>query len=1208
MFIMSCLLLLIGLLGSGPDLDFYWIDELHDVQKWQARPDWLSHPDSAATVTSNGRMGCFRVTLPGHGMKWSLPVKGVWLDETPYLLIRYKAENLVTDSDDYFVFADDHRPKGQLNAIRLSDVESDGKWHLLAANVRALTEKDSIDELAIQVQANRDGNARLWVDFIQFAVEVPKLASLIQRSSELQVAPDQKLVLANAKWVAHTDWLENPATAGTCRCEHQSGILRFCIDDAGHGMKWSCPLDRSIELAGHRYVTMRYRATGARAYSDYTVAVIGTQADGQSGYMSVVPTESLRIDGRWHRLDLDVRDVAAELPTFDTVAVQLQASGPDAKLEIADLELVQQRPKNLLSDMLPAQPGVDDARFRQVDLEKLLTTPLAPWRSRLRLDTWYSDERIQVAGIPMRLSEANRVMSTSIHQESELAIPVESRTSEVYFLLMATFRGLEEPAFGNGTLTRIQDLDRFRVRLEYADGNVDEWMPMDAVTGLFGVQTGVQMLVAGANPNVPLRQVVIEDRSDQMAVAVAALSLRVDGQRTFPQVWEEMAPLQVRSAHDSALEPALAFSIDTEGLPCWTRLTQQPEGWQFIDAPTPIVRLEIGDRLLSAEDFQPVESARGPGGERSSWYKLAGAADLYLRLDIEQRDRQSIQITTRLENRSSEPCTVSLTAPWIADYQLGQEPAESYYLVPRRGAILNNAPCDFRERYCGLFPVQFLDTFSPLHGRGLTVRTADMHCQRKNYLLKKTGNRLTMGVEYPQVALAPGDFFQTAPAILTVTNGDWRTGLTNYRRWIRTWFEPLTPRKEWFRQVFNFRQRFLWMWDPMYDPDLGVLDLEQAVREAQREFGGIDYLHLFDWGNCPGVGRIYGRTGDYSPYDHLAGGRAMLRDAINGVQADGVRVGLYIEGYLLQERGKLGKEYGPAWQLIGRDGEGKYWPNSSEMFICPAVADWREVQASTYATKVNELGVDGMYIDQFGFAGSEKDCWSRDHGHPAPSYAVATEQDCTRMIRERVEAARPGVAIYTEESPVDVTAQLQDGSFTYAMFSSKRSSTLVPLNLFRFAIPDFKTIEILYCDKPTGSWATGVKWVFFNGEALWLEGKADEWFKPRTRATIRKCYEILRRYREAFTTLKPVPLVPTEVGGVYANAFPSRRGTVYTFYNSRHHTVRGPVIRLPHRDGTRYIDAWQGRLAKTQRSDHEDLITLEIGPMSVGCLVVEESK
>ena len=49
----------------------------------------------------------------------------------------------------------------------------------------------------------------------------------------------------------------------------------------------------------------------------------------------------------------------------------------------------------------------------------------------------------------------------------------------------------------------------------------------------------------------------------------------------------------------------------------------------------------------------------------------------------------------------------------------------------------------------------------------------------------------------------------------------------------------------------------------------------------------------------------------------------------------------------------------------------------------------REVQASTYAAKVQELRVDGMYLDEFGFAGVNQDCWSPEHGHKVPSYAVA---------------------------------------------------------------------------------------------------------------------------------------------------------------------------------------------------------------------------
>jgi hypothetical protein len=106
-----------------------------------------------------------------------------------------------------------------------------------------------------------------------------------------------------------------------------------------------------------------------------------------------------------------------------------------------------------------------------------------------------------------------------------------------------------------------------------------------------------------------------------------------------------------------------------------------------------------------------------------------------------------------------------------------------------------------------------------------------------------------------------------------VKGGDWRQGFDAYRAKTVGSFKPLSPREQWFRGVFNFRQRFLWAHDPLCDAKTGELHLERAVEEARREFGGIDYLHLFDWGNCGPYGRIYGRTGDHSPYDYIKGGR-----------------------------------------------------------------------------------------------------------------------------------------------------------------------------------------------------------------------------------------------------------------------------------------------------------------------------------------------
>ena len=272
--------------------------------------------------------------------------------------------------------------------------------------------------------------------------------------------------------------------------------------------------------------------------------------------------------------------------------------------------------------------------------------------------------------------------------------------------------------------------------------------------------------------------------------------------------------------------------------------------------------------------------------------------------------------------------------------------------------------------------------------------------------------------------------------------------------------------------------------------------------------------------------------------------------------------------------------------------------------MCPFADGWREVQASTYAARVSELGVDGMYVDQFGFANAGKDCFSGLHGHPVPGYTVVGERDCMKQIRDRVDGVEAGVVLYGEECPCDVNSQNQDGSFTYAMSEAARTETLVPLNLLRFALPTFKTFEILVCDKPTGTWASGVKWVFFNGEGLWLEGPGAEWFAPQTLAAIRKCHAILRQHKDAFTSEAPVPLVPTEAGGVFSNLFPAAGKRIYTLFNSRHRSFTGEVLRVPHVPGARYQDEWNGRQITPRRDGAEDVVSTELEPLGVGCVAV----
>ena len=84
-----------------------------------------------------------------------------------------------------------------------------------------------------------------------------------------------------------------------------------------------------------------------------------------------------------------------------------------------------------------------------------------------------------------------------------------------------------------------------------------------------------------------------------------------------------------------------------------------------------------------------------------------------------------------------------------------------------------------------------------------------------------------------------------------------------------------------------------------------------------------------------------------------------------------------------------------------------------------------------------------------------------DDQHPM---AAARLYDLLRALDgdERLhEALGPECALYTEENPTDVNSQFQDGSFTYAISSVSDVWSPSHVNLYRFALPTFKTIEII---------------------------------------------------------------------------------------------------------------------------------------------------
>ena len=598
---------------------------------------------------------------------------------------------------------------------------------------------------------------------------------------------------------------------------------------------------------------------------------------------------------------------------------------------------------------------------------------------------------------------------------------------------------------------------------------------------------------------------------------------------------------------------------------------------EWVSVPTSLFRLEPDVESI-ASDFYVTENADG-----------------------------SLQLHLALKNKGDDSVRVEPRFPVFEHFGLeGGAPDSVFFLFPRQGQLATNAlNVSYREIYSGNFPFQFMDIY--LQGKGgISVQTCDLENTPKKYYLTRRKGRFDFGVLHRARVLAPGEEWVLPSVTVRAHEGDWHAAFYAYRDWLKANLKPLVERKDWFRDVYNFRQTFLYFNGGergAYDLASRKVDLESKVDESEKAFGGVDYLHLFDWGQTPDQGRC----GDYEPWHYLD--KSELIGQIGKIKARGIPVGLYHEGYLLSPESSVCRRFGEKWQML--DAEGKRYARFGDGYYypCPLLEEWQEYLSNTVRRSSEELGANGVYIDQFGF-GWQYGCHNPAHRHDVSRSSVESELQVPgeaglmRTVRMKIA---PEVVTYTEECPTDVSTQYQDGSFTYSISASRDSAKFNPtaVNLARFAFPDYKLIEILHIDSPVGNDIDGVRYAFFNGEGLWLSGPLDnpDWFPETLRSMIRKCYALLRENREAFRSLEPQPLIPVLNPSVSANYFPGETRKVWTFLNTSSEPHAGDLLKIPYVPNVRYFDAWNGTEVFPRREGDSVYLAVPVAAGDAGCLV-----
>lgn len=1014
----------------------------------------------------------------------------------------------------------------------------------------------------------------------------------------------------------HPDWLEARAVAYSAR--RDEGAMVLSAEPVDRGMKWSMQLNAPLDLGTVRFLSMRYRAKGLAPWNDYCVW-LGGRAEGKAVKASAISLSQLRSDGEWRTVvvPLHLKFVANQL------ALQVSSGQNRGELAIKQMTFSSDRPPIGPGDLLPCCAGhaksiLTPGHFACVELSAIANQAADDVSEEWGVTHWFDPGKLTARGIPFDLPAGRRnlVDSSGVVSPSP-AIPIGAAGSEIYVLM-----GVKLPAvsfagmLGSTPLDEIDSPERLRFEIHYADGLIDGAFPLALDTNTYQVHNGPDVYCLPNLRKVRIDSIAIRNRMDSSLVAISAVTLNTGRAMArppvpfgLPAVVQETpstaapvhAEIRTTTTGYTVKTRDLEFSLSTsQGITVQSLINHCLKGGEAFLEPGPLFELGTGTHIVASDRLKT-----GTGtvilNDGNASLKIpfdAGTAGAPFRGSLICTANDPGQITMELEltYTGQKPAETIVNFPTFRGLRLAAA-TDTWYLWARKGGIISNLPTHQAGYSGGEYPLQVADLFNPRLGGGLALHTFDVAGIYKQWQLDKDGKGVDWRIHYFPVERQPGEAVPVAATSLRAHSGDWRVALRNYREWTRNWYRPATATKRWFQECFNYRQHLAW--GGLYDRATGAWRIEEVIRADRDFFGRLDYLHIFDFGES----HVYGRVGDYCHYDEL-GGREGMAAAIAKARQLGVPVGLYIEGYLCDSRAAWGRENVLANDIRTREGKSLLFPGTtSEHMMCPASQKWRDHLARTFQRVAGELQPSGMYIDEFGFMDTWKTCYSREHGHAVPAPPGAGERTTLEAIRAAVPAQ---IATLTEETPNDLNSQFQDGALGYSVAQANASLSPHRIDLFRFQFPRFKIFQLVsYNNFVEGGWDL-LKFPFFNGEGTWLGNAIPEGFSPDAQAFLRKAFAILHEHRDEFCSEDVEPLIPTLDSRVFGNRFTAGTKTALTFYNSGFATFRGEIVKMPHRPGRRYVDAFTGQLLPARIEKGFAYLPLVLGPRSVGCIVVTE--
>ena len=350
-----------------------------------------------------------------------------------------------------------------------------------------------------------------------------------------------------------------------------------------------------------------------------------------------------------------------------------------------------------------------------------------------------------------------------------------------------------------------------------------------------------------------------------------------------------------------------------------------------------------------------------------------------------------------------------------------------------------------------------------------------------------------------------------------LTDGDWYDATLLYKSWME-------KEARWLPETdVNGRTDLRWL----KDIDVWLLvhisgeDFADEIIEAAKDMGDVNVaVHLYLWHNAPFD----------NDYPHYFPEKPTVRRELKKIQDAGIRVIPYINGRLWDTRDKGIEDWqytAVAYPKACKDRHGKAFNESYSAkeangehtvlsVMCPSTALWQERVKGIVDKLVNDIGFDGVYIDQIAAAKAQP-CCDRTHGHPTGGGSWWS--DSYNNLIDHVSRVQSPAILATE--------------CTAEMFMKHIQAYLSWLWVKNQQVPAF---PVLYSDKVV---TFGICYPSFRGDnrdgmcifyaQSLLFGEQMGWLSPAAykampeQAFFKKCVALRNKFREYFfgTMLRP---------------------------------------------------------------------------------------